>query len=464
MTALLGRPTMSRYFTSLQRRFGGARPGLQLIAIEDAAVPVTMIRADTLAQERTELPVTEAFALRFVNLGVDTPAEIADYLGLDTAHVLDAVAAQIADGHLSRTHGGERLALSKTGADAVTTLAATRPVLRQLPLAFDRLTWRLADYSERTLISKKEAQDLGMTILPASRHARIGNDDVTPSEFNRLLKKSNNDRVQVLRIHKVVTRKHLYLPVQLLIFGDEGRRELELAVLLDDELVADHGVALEKIGAVERLGLKLEPADPRPMLDGDLEEQRSVTSYPSTGPESEDGAEVVDVASERQESLGVSATSLVRSVSVFEHADLLAEALATAKRRLLIISPWIRGAVVNTEFISKLEQRLRAKVDVTIAHGIGDDDTGSDERALRRLQNLADRYDNFEFARLSNTHAKILIFDDIWVSTSFNWLSFRGDPDRTYRMEEGTLVAIPSKVQQQYEQYQAMIRDQRRPS
>lgn len=455
---------MSRYFTFLRRRFGGARPGLQLIAIEDAAIPVTMIRADTLAQERTELPVTEAFALRFVNLGADTPAEIADYLGLDTEHVLDAVAAQIADSHLYRTHGGERLALSKTGSDAVTTLAATRPILKQLPLAFDRLTWRMADYSERNLITKKEAQDLGMTILPAARHARIGIDDVTPSEFNRLLRKSNNDRVQVLRIHKVVTRRHLYLPVQLLIFGDESRRELELAVLLDDELVPDHGVALERIGAVEQLGLKIEPAEPRPVLDGELEEQRSVASYPDTGSEVEDESALADVIPERQESPGANATSLVRSVSVFEHADLLAQALTTAKRRLLIISPWIRGAVVNTEFISKLEQRLRADVDVTIAHGIGDDDTGSDERALRKLKNLADRYDNFEFARLSNTHAKILIFDDIWVSTSFNWLSFRGDPDRTYRMEEGTLVAIPAKVQQQYEQYQAMVRDQKRQS
>lgn len=455
---------MSRYFTFLRRRFGGARPGLQLIAIEDAAIPVTMIRADTLAQERTELPVTEAFALRFVNLGADTPAEIADYLGLDTEHVLDAVAAQIADSHLYRTHGGERLALSKTGSDAVTTLAATRPILKQLPLAFDRLTWRMADYSERNLITKKEAQDLGMTILPAARHARIGIDDVTPSEFNRLLKKSNNDRVQVLRIHKVVTRRHLYLPVQLLIFGDESRRELELAVLLDDELVPDHGVALERIGAVEQLGLKIEPAEPRPVLDGELEEQRSVASYPDTGPEAGDESSLAVVIPERQESPGVSATSLVRSVSVFEHADLLAQALTTAKRRLLIISPWIRGAVVNTEFISKLEQRLRANVDVTIAHGIGDDDAGSDERALRKLKNLADRYDKFEFARLSNTHAKILIFDDIWVSTSFNWLSFRGDPDRTYRMEEGTLVAIPAKVQQQYEQYQAMVQDQKRQS
>ena len=464
MTARLGWQKVSRYFTSLQRRFGGARPGLQLVAIEDAAVPVTMIRADVLAQERTELPVTEAFALRFVNLGVDTPTAIANYLGLDFAHVLDAVAAQVAEGHLYRTHGGERLALSKPGMDAATTLAATRPILKQLPIAFDRLTWRMADYSERDLMSKKDAQNLGMTILPASRHARIGIDDVTPSEFNRLLRKSNNDRAQVLRIHKVVTRRHLYLPVQLLIYGDEARRELELAVLLDVELFADHCVALEKIGAVERLGLTIEPADPRPILDGELEEQRSVVSEPGTGPDAEDGSELGNATSGRQESPAISATSLVRSVSVFEHADLLAEAIATAKRRLLIVSPWIRGAVVNTDFIAKLEKRLRAKVDVTIAHGIGDDDSGSDERALRKLKNLADRYDNFEFARLSNTHAKILIFDDIWVSTSFNWLSFRGDPDRTYRMEEGTLVAIPPKVQQQYEQYQAMIRDQKRPS
>ena len=122
----------------------------------------------------------------------------------------------------------------------------------------------------------------------------------------------------------------------------------------------------------------------------------------------------------------------------------------------------VRNAVVTTDFVAKLEKRLRAKVEVTIAHGIGEDDSGSDESALRRLSNLAARYENFTFTRLANTHAKILIFDDQWVSTSFNWLSFRGHPDRTYRMEEGTLVRIPSKVQEQYERYRALISEQRR--
>jgi phosphatidylserine/phosphatidylglycerophosphate/cardiolipin synthase-like enzyme len=291
-----------------------------------------------------------------------------------------------------------------------------------------------------------------MTLLPAARNARIGLDDVTPAGFNRLLKAGREDRLQVLRIHKVMAKKHRYLPVQLLIYGDENRRELELAVCVEDDLATEHGLALDRIHAVERLGLKFDPAEPRPVLDEDLEDQRVPLEELGRELHPHDAAQPV----------GTGLTALVRSVSVFEHADLLAEALDTAKQRLLIISPWVRSAVVTTDFVAKLEKRLRAKVEVTIAHGIGDDDSGSDEVAVRRLINLAARYDNFTFERLANTHAKILIFDDHWVSTSFNWLSFRGDADRTYRMEEGTLVTIPNKVQEQYERYRALINDQRR--
>jgi hypothetical protein len=66
----------------------------------------------------------------------------------------------------------------------------------------------------------------------------------------------------------------------------------------------------------------------------------------------------------------------------------------------------------------------------------------------------------FNLARLKNTHAKILIFDQTWVATSFNWLSFRGDPSRTYRMEEGTMVRIPTLVDREYERYIELIKEQ----
>lgn len=436
---------MNRRFQNIQRRFGNARPGLQLIAVEDAAVPVTVLRADVLAQERFDLPVTEAFTLRFVELGVDTPEDIAAYLGLEPMHVLEASAAQLGASHLRRR--GDKLMLTPLGTEVTRNLAATQPVLKQLPVAFDRLTWQLAQYSERDLIEKRSAQEQGMIILPAERNAHIGPEDVTPEGFNALLR---GDRLQVLRIHKTTVKKHRYLPAQLLVYADHQRQELELGLCIDDELATSHGLALDRIGAVQRIGFSLGAPAERPRLEPELEERRLSDASPDS--------EIAEMSDPAYIPLS---TALVRSVSVFEHPDLLAEALDTAQRRLLLIAPWVKNAVVTTEFLGKLEARLRAGITITIAHGYGEDDRGSDAQALRRLENLSKRHERMNFVRLRNTHAKILIFDDVWVSTSFNWLSFRGDAERTYRMEEGTLVSIPERVEREYARYVALIEDQR---
>ena len=444
---------MTSQFQIFQRRFGNARPGLQLIAVEDAAIPVTVVRADVLAQEKKKLPITEEFTLRFVALGVDTPEEIAGHLGLDSAHVLDAAAAQVSESHLWHAEG--QLELTPLGGETVRTLAATQPVLQQLPVKFDRLTWQLADYPTQFLIEKKEALERGMTILPAAQKAAIGLDYVTPAGFNALLKQ---DKIQVLRVHKVTAGKHRYLPAKLLVYADQTRRELELAVCIDDDLADEHGHALDRIEAVKRLGLSFGDAEPRPVLDAELEGQRVPTS-----PLDDEAAETANANAEAGQSPpSTGITALVRGISVYEHADLLQEALSTARQRLLIISPWVKKSVVTTDFLALLEQRLRRDVEATIAHGIGDDEQ-SDEYALSRLTRLARRYPKFSFVRLKNTHAKILIYDGTWISTSFNWLSFRGDANRTYRMEEGTLVTIPTRVSKEYARYRAMIEEQRLP-
>jgi phosphatidylserine/phosphatidylglycerophosphate/cardiolipin synthase-like enzyme len=341
----------------------------------------------------------------------------------------------------------------------VRDLAAIQPVLKQLPVVFDRLVWRLVDHPRSSLLTKKEAQERGLVLLPAAQKARIGLADVTSEGFNALLSARDGyqRQVEILRVRKVSPNTHRYMPVELLVYGDPSRGEIELAVCLESELQVDHGLALDGINAVARLGLSVGQPEPRPVLEQKLEEQRVnqveveflATSNPDEHP-SQPGAlkEVADLP--------------VRSVSVFEHADLLAGALDGSKRRLLIISPWVRSAVVTTDFIAKLERRLKAGVEVTVAHGYGDDDSGSDEYALKRLANLAGRYrERFILTRVKNTHAKILISDDQWVTSSFNWLSFRGDPERTYRMEEGTLVQIPAEVDKAYERYRGLISEQR---
>ena len=66
-----------------------------------------------------------------------------------------------------------------------------------------------------------------------------------------------------------------------------------------------------------------------------------------------------------------------------------------------------------------------------IAYGYEENDTKTDAAAVRELTNLAARYpDRLSFTRRKSTHAKVLFYDDVWVTTSFNWLSFKGNPKR----------------------------------
>jgi hypothetical protein len=46
----------------------------------------------------------------------------------------------------------------------------------------------------------------------------------------------------------------------------------------------------------------------------------------------------------------------------------------------------------------------------------------------------------------------VLICDDRFcVASSFNWLSFRGDPKRSFREELGFLVRDPQQVEESFE-------------
>lgn len=442
----------------IRRRFGDYRPGLQLVSVVDAAVPVTMLRVDVLAQERKPLPLLDEFVLRFVHAGAREIDEIAALLGLQREQVVATVADQISSNNLSRSQIGQ-LGLTALGLETARNLAAVQPVLTQLNVPFDRLVWDAQDYPRSSLIKKWDAQEAGLEILPAKKSSRVNLNDLTAERFNELVE-SRDDRtrqVEVLRIRKITSQNlHLYMPAQLLIYGDPGSGEVELGLCIEGDLQSGHGLELAAADAVAKLGITVAPPEPRPTLAPELEGQRvpsdQVEIIRVAGEQALKGdSEPEDDAPKRLEDMAV------RSVDVHEHPQLLARALNASKQRLLIIAPWVKAGVVNTDFLAALERRLRAGVEVQIGHGYGPDDRGSDEAALRKLSNLATRYENLRVVRLQNTHAKILIFDDMWITTSFNWLSFRGDPNRTYRMEEGTLVQIPGEVDKAFERYSAIL-------
>jgi hypothetical protein len=125
---------------AVNRRFGSHLPGLRLLDIVDAAIPVTKLAVDVMAQERKPLPLLDEFVLRFVDGGVRDIDGLAAVLGLERQQVLAGAALQISQNTL-RNRGLGHLELTDLGREIVDDAKAVQPVLTQLPVVFDRLSW-----------------------------------------------------------------------------------------------------------------------------------------------------------------------------------------------------------------------------------------------------------------------------------------------------------------------------------
>jgi hypothetical protein len=263
----------------IRRRFGNYRPGLELLGLVEAALPVTTLRVDVLAQERKPLPLLDEFVLQFVREGVPDPDGLAAILGLEREQILNVAADQISEGNLRRAGNG--LALTPQGLEVARDLAAVTPVIRQLPVPFDRVTWTIENYPQFSLISKKDAEDRGHLLLPAKKKSRIATTDVTVERFGQITRASDdrNRLVEILQIRKIAAQnQHRYLPVQLLIWGNVESSEVELGVCIDGELRPEHGLELAANDAVKKLNIQIGEPEQRPILEPEFPLRRSKRS------------------------------------------------------------------------------------------------------------------------------------------------------------------------------------------
>lgn len=102
---------------------------------------------------------------------------------------------------------------------------------------------------------------------------------------------------------------------------------------------------------------------------------------------------------------------------------------------------------MDETFLGSIESLLRKGVKVYIGYGLSDDGGPGEKQPITRqakeaLGNLQKRFNNLTVKLVGNTHRKQLVSDDRFaVLTSFNWLSFRGDPKARARDEAGYLFS-----------------------
>lgn len=139
-----------------------------------------------------------------------------------------------------------------------------------------------------------------------------------------------------------------------------------------------------------------------------------------------------------------------RILSTYDHRPLLLDALDNAQNTVVIVSPWIKSGGLNNEVLGRIERALKRNTQVIIGYGISKKED-SDKWILQRLIDIQKKkYGNkLLLVRLSNTHEKVLIKDNEYmVITSFNWLSFKGDPNKGFRQETGYYTESKDAIKQ----------------
>jgi phosphatidylserine/phosphatidylglycerophosphate/cardiolipin synthase-like enzyme len=140
-----------------------------------------------------------------------------------------------------------------------------------------------------------------------------------------------------------------------------------------------------------------------------------------------------------------------------DHRGVLERALREAVTQVLIISPWMNRRACDDDLCRLIAAAVARGVHVRIGYGMGRERNRVEDNrnyhnvqevklALRRLI-APEHASRLAWCQTTGTHQKILVCDRAFaVAGSFNWLSYRGDRDDSYRSETGILVRQPDQV------------------
>jgi hypothetical protein len=477
---------------AVPQKFKHARPSFHLADYAPVALPIYQVTIRALSLTRKPIPPIDEFVLKCIDRGLHSADEISEFLGLSKKVVKNTLISltQMDNIALIPTPGSrvQSLRLTRKGKTSLQTAESEEPEEREFNLHFDGLIRKAAWYERYEVLRFDELRAQGLIEINAYPPRRPQLPDLEIREIERIVRALGNPdqyRRDLLAIKKIERVQKLFLPATALVYLADDGGEVQVAFLVDNKLSREHELAyarmdgpkkqgidkvirssfaenleirtqanelidrpeeLQKVEldaarvsqAVEQVGVKLELSDEDPEKEKLLEELRQLTQ-------------------EKEKTEAALAEFMFLHIYTYDHPPLLKKALTESASRLMIISPWIKGEVVDADFLKQLEGLLRNGVTVYIGHGIQVEPTKKpkpeDQQAKEQLTHLAHKYKNLCFKRLGNTHAKVLIVDDKFsVISSFNWLSFKGDASRPFRDEQGIKVQDKRFIERQFQE------------
>lgn len=461
---------------------GNARPGYELASFKEAGLPVYLLTVRVLTLEKKPLGPIEEGVLKAVDSGLNNSENISAFLGM-SLNVLTPVLAGLNTTELinylkSSGQAQALISITTKGQNALAEAATIRPQEKTVRICLDALTRRLLFISPVSLNKPRFMKEQGLYEVPTGTAKRPELDDIPLTEFDKALSLQNvrgDTKGELLSLRRIERRELHYLPCVMLFYRSvNDRQEIAVGFWREDGPALEHETCFREFGGPEVVGAKLlsngsaGPSDeviaqvaeyvPEPLMA-----ELQVVEAPAAPEKSQSQPAAVAIARPQT----------VQSIQCHEHPGLLKKALISTQKRLLIISPWITSAVVDYGFISSMEALLRRGVEVFIGYGLDDGDEGKGKGkdaginraaitkdAERELRALEGKYRNFKLIYVGNTHRKTLVSDDVFaVVTSFNWLSFKGDPKKPPRDEYGVVIRKPEYVEEEFTKGMNLLKD-----
>jgi len=467
---------------SVMKEAATARAGYTLAYCQEAALPHFLLTATILTVEKKPLSPIEEGCLRAVEAGLQSPDEIGSFLGLRWA-VLKAVLGALNGRECinytrATSEDSARVSLTEKGRLSLTEAKSVTPQERWVKLVFDPFLKRISHVSSNALFKPREVREEGWLEVPLCGAKRPEVEDVAMADLDKAVARlhtSGEITRELLALRRIERREMLFLPCILLYFKGLHNNEVQVAIYKDDGFSLEHENAFRDLGGPVQVGVERVIAPPIPPTISEVPGKPSLneqvialvraeesSTLPSNNPIIGDINAPGYSEAAKPQAVGTMRAMTQRLVRCHEHPALLRKALTTTTERLLIISPWITHHVVDRMFYASLEALLRNGVKVAIGYGLADEAGGGrdgnnkqnqkepiSQQAQRDLEDLQRQFKNFSFRFIGNTHRKHLVSDSKFaVVTSFNWLSFKGDPKQKARDELGFLVTEPEDVEQ----------------
>ncbi|PPA80909.1 hypothetical protein C4A76_24820 [Brevibacillus laterosporus] len=460
----------------LAEKYSDSVPHYQLVKYDYVAVPLYKIVLNITLLRNKDMGVIEEFVLKLLDANILKADQISNFLGLEVFLINDAL-ANLVKFDLVHPPISTNFKITDKGREALRLSRLIQPQEIAYTFLIDGMTGEY--HLDRKTLKAKDVKF--HDIHPLKTDIDVPKvDKLDFQELSRLMKKHlketldssyDGDLISINSIQKCYTE---YKKKILLVFkhiDDPDSIDIRVFDGLDRDFKYEPIILW-----MEQMGIRQIPTDKKNFID---ETSEAITSYVPI--------EVVESAKENKKKQGHFKTieeSLTRRIDeqqkfkeqahlsheekltatleikqlrkqldevkqqkasnnrlleTYNHRPLLEKSLKEAKQLIVIVSPWIRFGAFDNELQNLIRIALQRNVTILIGYGIGRYDVENDkaEKILRDMQQK--KYGkNLILVKLDNTHEKLLLVDGKYVViTSFNWLSFKGDPNRGFRQETG---------------------------